>query len=245
MLERFAGKVVVVTGGSSGMGLAVAERLAAEGAMVVIGARGAEAGERAAATVGGRFVPTDVTVESDVARLVETAVREFGRLDGAFNNAGGTSVFDPIDKIADRAWRAELDLNLNSVFYGLKHEIPALRDSGGGAIVNNASLLGVVGSGNLAAYTAAKHGVVGLSRCAALEWAAEGIRVNALITHAVDTPLLRGLLGGDPAGFASSLPVGRLAEPSEVAAFVAFLLSDEARFVTGAALPIDGGVTAQ
>lgn len=245
MAQRFSGKVVVVTGGSSGMGLAVAERLSAEGASVVIGARGVEAGERAAAAVGGLFVPTDVTVESDVAQLVETAVREFGRLDGAFNNAGGTTAFDSIDKLSDEAWRAELDLNLSSVFYGLKHQIPAICNSGGGSIVNNASLLGVVGSGNMAAYTAAKHGVVGLSRSAALEWAGAGVRVNALITHAVDTPLLRGLLGGDPAGFASSLPVGRLAEPSEVAAFVAFLLSDEARFVTGAALPIDGGVTAQ
>jgi NAD(P)-dependent dehydrogenase (short-subunit alcohol dehydrogenase family) len=245
MPERFSGKVVVVTGGSSGMGLAVAERLAAEGASVVIGARGAEAGERAAAAVGGLFVPTDVTVESDVARLIGSAVGEYGRLDGAFNNAGGTSTFDPIDKLGDAAWRAELDLNLSSVFYGLKYQIPAIRNSGGGSIVNNASLLGVVGSGNLAAYTAAKHGVVGLSRAAALECAAEGIRVNALITHAVDTPLLRRLLGGDPAGFAGSVPVGRLAEPSEVAAFVAFLLSDEAGFVTGAALPIDGGVTAQ
>lgn len=245
MLERFTGKVVVVTGGSSGMGLAVAERLAAEGARVVIGARGEDPGERAAAAVGGLFVPTDVTVESDVARLVETAVREFGRLDGAFNNAGGTNVFDPIDKLAEASWRAEIDLNLTSVFYGLKYQIAAMRDSGGGAIVNNASLLGVVGSGNLAAYTAAKHGVVGLSRSAALECAADRIRVNALITHAVDTPLLRRLLGGDAAGFASSIPVGRLADPNEVAAFVAFLLSDEAGFVTGAALPIDGGVTAQ
>jgi NAD(P)-dependent dehydrogenase (short-subunit alcohol dehydrogenase family) len=208
---RLASKVVVVTGGSSGIGRAVAERVAAEGAAVVIGARRAEVGREAAAGIragGGRalFVATDVTVEADVAELARAAVREFGRLDGAFNNAGG------------------------------------------GAIVNNASQAGVVGVPGMAAYVAAKHGVVGLTRAAALECADRGVRVNALVTGNVDTPLFRRLLEAPADGeldVDGMNPTGRLARPEEVAAFVAFLLGDESAFITGAALAIDGGFTAQ
>jgi NAD(P)-dependent dehydrogenase (short-subunit alcohol dehydrogenase family) len=251
MTPRFDGKVIVVTGGSSGIGRAVAQRIAAEGGCVVIGARGAEAGEAAAAAIradGGRaeFVATDVTVEADVARLVGTALERFGRLDGAFNNVGGVTAAGPIADLDAAGWQAELDLNLTSVFYCLKHELPALRvgERDGGAIVNNASALSVTGAGGMAAYTAAKHGVVGLTRAAALESARAGIRVNALVTHAVDTPLFHSL-AGDSVDATVFSPAGRLSRPDEVAAFAAFLLSDEAGFVTGAALAIDGGYTAQ
>jgi NAD(P)-dependent dehydrogenase (short-subunit alcohol dehydrogenase family) len=253
MTARLQSKVVVVTGGSSGIGRAVAERVAAEGAAVAIGARRAGVGDEVAAGIragGGRalFVAIDVTVEADVAALVRAAVAEFGRLDGAFNNAGGVRATGLVHEIDDADWRAELDQNLSGVFYSLKHQVPAMLASGGGAIVNNAALAGVVGVPGMAAYAAAKHGVVGLTRAAALECAGHGVRVNALVTGNVDTPLFRGLLGA-PAGGELEVdgmnPTGRVARPEEIAAFVAFLLGDESAFITGAALAIDGGFTAQ
>jgi NAD(P)-dependent dehydrogenase (short-subunit alcohol dehydrogenase family) len=253
MTARLESKVIVVTGGSSGIGRAVAERVASEGAAVVIGARRKDLGEEVAAAIraaGGSalFVATDVTVETEVAGLVRTAVAELGRLDGAFNNAGGVGAFGAVQTLDEAAWRADLDLNLSSVFYSLKHQIPAILESGGGAIVNNASLAGVRGIPTMPAYVAAKHGVVGLTRAAALGCARRGVRVNALVTGNVDTPLYRGLLGVPLEGdleVEGMNPSGRVSRPEEIAAFVAFLLSDEASFITGAAPAIDGGATAQ
>ncbi|TDD55655.1 SDR family NAD(P)-dependent oxidoreductase [Saccharopolyspora elongata] len=250
---RFESKVVLVTGATSGIGEATSRRLAAEGAAVVLGARSKDVGEQLAADIrgtGGRalFVPTDVTVESEVAALVRAAMEEFGRLDGAFNNAGAVSAFGAVQDIDDNSWRAEIDLNLSGVFYGLKHQVPAILSSGGGAIVNNASNLGVVGMGSVSPYTAAKHGVVGLTKAVALENAAQGIRVNAIASGAVDTPAFRSTMGATPEGeaqIAGLHPIGRVSKPEEIAAFVAFLLSDEASFITGANLSIDGGFTAQ
>ncbi|MBF6126930.1 SDR family NAD(P)-dependent oxidoreductase [Nocardia brasiliensis] len=253
MTARFADQVVLITGASSGVGKAVALRVAAEGAAVVLGARGKDAGERVAAEIraaGGRalFVPTDVTVEQDVARLTEAAVTEFGRLDAAFNNAGAVNAFGPVAEIDEAGWRADLELNLTSVFYGLRHQVPALVAAGGGAILNNASNLGVVGMGSVAPYVAAKHGVVGLTRAVALEAAEQGVRVNALVSGAVDTPAFRNSMGATPEGeaaIAALHPLGRISTPAEIAGFCAFLLSAEAGFVTGAALAIDGGFTAR
>ena len=253
MTDRLASKVVVVTGGGTGIGRAVAARTVADGAAVVVAGRREDVGERAAAELrgsGGRalFVASDVTVEADVARLVETAVREFGRLNGAFNNVGGVAATGPVHARSGRDWRADLDQNLTSVFYSLKFQIPAIAAAGGGSIVNNASIGGVRGIAGMSGYVAAKHGVVGLTRSAALEGAARGVRVNALVTGNADTPLYRRLLGapaeGDLPGPAPN-PTGRVAGPDEIAAFVAFLLSDESAFITGAALAIDGGSTAQ
>ncbi|GIH22592.1 short chain dehydrogenase [Acrocarpospora phusangensis] len=253
MSARFAEKVILITGATSGMGRAAAERVAAEGAKVVLAARGKEAGDALVARLraaGGEatFVPADVTVEAEVAELVRQAVSRYGRLDGVFNNVGAATAVGAVTGVDGDAWNAELALNLSSVFYGLKHQIPALRASGGGAIVNNASVAAVTGQATMAAYSAAKHGVVGLTRSAALETAAAGVRVNALITGGVDTPLLRANMGPTPEESLRAAeamhPVGRIAQPEEVAALAAFLLSDEAKFITGAALAIDGGMTA-
>jgi NAD(P)-dependent dehydrogenase (short-subunit alcohol dehydrogenase family) len=163
MTGRLASKVVVVTGGGTGIGRAVAARAAADGAAVVIGGRRQDVGERAATELresGGRalFVASDVTVEADVARLVETAVREFGRLDGAFNNAGGVAATGPVHARSGQDWREDLDQNLTSVFHSLKYQIPAIAAAGGGSIVNNASIGGVRGIAGMSGYVAAKHG---------------------------------------------------------------------------------------
>ncbi|RDI63987.1 SDR family NAD(P)-dependent oxidoreductase [Nocardia pseudobrasiliensis] len=253
MTSRFEAKVVLITGATSGVGAAVAHRVAAEGAAVVLGARGKQAGDRIAERIraaGGRavFVPTDVTVAEEVARLTETAVNEFGRLDAAFNNAGAVNAFGPVQDIDESAWRADLELNLTAVFHGMRYQVPALLASGGGAILNNASNLGVVGMGSVAPYVAAKHGVVGLTRAVALETAAQGVRVNAIASGAVDTPAFRNSMGATPEGEASVAalhPLGRIARPEEIASLCAYLLSDEASFVTGATVSIDGGFTAQ
>ncbi|MGV9668450.1 SDR family NAD(P)-dependent oxidoreductase [Nocardia niigatensis] len=250
---RFDGKVVLITGATSGVGAAVARRIAAEGGSVVLGARGKDAGDRMAAELraaGGRalFVPADVTVEADVERLTAAAITEFGRLDAAFNNAGAVNAFGPVQHIDETGWRADLELNLTAVYYGLRHQVPALTASGGGAILNNASNLGVVGMAQVAPYVAAKHGVVGLTRAVAMETAEQAIRVNALVSGAVDTPAFRASMGATPEGeaaIAALHPLGRIARPEEIAAFCAYLLSDEASFITGAALAIDGGFTAR
>lgn len=250
----FEGKVALVTGGNSGIGRAAALAFATEGAKVVVAARREKEGRDVVGEIensGGEaiFVATDTTREEEVEALVARTLDSFGRLDVAFNNAGALTAFGAVVEQSEEGWRGEIDANLTSVFLSMKHEIPAILDSGGGAVINNASQLGLVGiGGGVAPYVAAKHGVIGLTRAAALEYAEQGLRVNAIAPAGVDTPLFRSSMGATEEGaqmVRDLHPVKRVAEPEEIASFVLYLASEEANFFTGAALAMDGGWTAQ
>jgi NAD(P)-dependent dehydrogenase (short-subunit alcohol dehydrogenase family) len=246
------GKVVLVTGGASGLGEAAVGLLTGGGARVVVADRDADRGEQVAAAArdaGGDavFVPTDVTVEADVAAAVAAAIVRWGRLDGALNNAGTTGPSAPTADYSLEDWNRVLALNLTGVFLGLKHEIPPMVAQGAGAIVNTASGAGLVGFAGLPAYVASKHGVVGLTRAAALEYVRAGVRVNAVCPGSTRTPMLEGFMGGDAAierAMSQSAPIGRLAEPVEIARAMVWLLSDAASFVVGHAFAVDGGAVA-
>jgi len=247
--DGFDGKAVLVTGGASGLGEAAVGLLAARGARVVVADLDADRGAAVVDAVradGGEavFRSTDVTREADVAAAVATALDTFGRLDAAINNAGTTG---PSNLTADYSledWNRVLALNLTGVFLGLKHEIPAIVAQGGGAIVNTSSGAGLVGFAGLPAYVASKHGVIGLTRAAALEYVKAGVRINAVCPGSTRTPMLEGFMGGDPAlekAMANSAPIGRLARPVEIAQAMVWLLSDAASFVVGHAFAVDGG----
>jgi len=249
---RFDGKAVLVTGGASGLGAAAVGLLTGAGARVVVADLDADRGSAVVEEVragGGEavFQATDVTREADVAAAVRRALETYGRLDGAINNAGTTGPSNPTADYTLEDWNRVLALNLTGVFLGLKHEIPALLERGGGAIVNTSSGAGLVGFAGLPAYVASKHAVIGLTRAAALEYVQAGIRINAVCPGSTRTPMLEGFMGGDPAierAMAKSAPIGRLARPDEIAAAMVWLLSDAASFVVGHAFAVDGGAVA-
>jgi NAD(P)-dependent dehydrogenase (short-subunit alcohol dehydrogenase family) len=247
-LGRLAEKVAVVTGAGSGIGLATARRFAAEGAKVVCVDIDAESGAKAAAEVGGTFVRVDVTSESDVQALFQGVVDDFGRLDIVFNNAGISPPDD--DSILDTgldAWRRVQEVNLTSVYLCCKFAIEHMRARGGGSIINTASFVAVMGSAtSQISYTASKGGVLAMSRELGVQFAREGIRVNALCPGPVNTPLLQELFAKDPERAARRLvhiPIGRFAEADEIAAAVTFLASDDASFITASTFLVDGGIS--
>src|SRR5256714_4271253 len=251
---NFEGKVAFVTGGGSGIGRAAALAFARAGASVAVADIGEEANQETARLIeqeGGRAlaVRCDVTKADDVKAALEKTGETFGRLDFAFNNAGiEPRKPAPTAEYEEEEWNQIIDINLRGVFLCMKHEIPLMLKSGGGAIVNTSSGAGVIGIKGSPAYTAAKHGVIGLTRAAALDYAAQNIRVNAVCPGYIDTPMMGRFTGGTAEGRAkvtSEEPIGRMGKPEEIAAAVVWLWSDAAAFVIGHALVIDGGRTVQ
>jgi NAD(P)-dependent dehydrogenase (short-subunit alcohol dehydrogenase family) len=248
------GKVALVTGAGSGIGRASAEAFARAGARVVAADLDAASGEETVARIGAAggealFVRADVSVAAEVAALVGRAIDAYGRLDCAHNNAGIEGVRAALHEYPEDAWDRVLAVNLKGIWLCMQHEIGQMLRQGGGAVVNTASVAGLIGSvSGICAYNASKHGVVGLTKTAALEYAKQGIRVNAVCPGFVTTPMLERAFGGDAplmARFAAAQPTGRYAAPEEIAAAVVWLCSDAASYVTGLAMPVDGGYVAQ
>jgi NAD(P)-dependent dehydrogenase (short-subunit alcohol dehydrogenase family) len=247
-MQRLQDRVVVVTGAGSGIGLAAARRLAAEGATVVAVDIDEAAGKAAAAETGGTFIAANVADEDQVRDLFDRVADRFGRIDVAFNNAGISPPDD--DSILTTgldAWRRVQEINLTSVFLCCKYVLPHMQRAGQGSIINTASFVAILGAAtSQISYTASKGGVLALSRELGVQFAREGIRVNALCPGPVNTPLLRELFAADPERAARRLvhvPMGRFAEPEEIAAAVAFLASDDSSFITASSFIVDGGIS--
>ncbi|BBF69972.1 SDR family NAD(P)-dependent oxidoreductase [Sphingomonas bisphenolicum] len=249
-------KVIIVTGGASGIGRSAADMFARDGARVMIADRSADAGAAASEAIcaaGGEaaFVACDVADDDSVAAMVAATVARFGRLDGAFNNAGIEFASKIVPDLSFAEWRRVIDINLNGVFLCMKHEIAQMRQSGGGAIVNTASGAAVAASPNMAEYATSKAGVTGLTRAASCEYRDTQVRVNAVLPGLILTPMTEERLFND-AGFAAALEpllvrhsVGRFGQPDDVAEAARWLLSDLCPFVNGISLPVDGGLLAR
>jgi NAD(P)-dependent dehydrogenase (short-subunit alcohol dehydrogenase family) len=253
MSQGMTGKVVVITGGAAGIGRASALAFAHEGAAVVVADIDDTKGEQTTALVrdgGGEasYIRADVTKSADVRALIQGVTARYGGLDYAFNNAGFVGSSAGIVETSEADWDQAVALNLTSVWLCMKYEIPEMLKRGGGAIVNNGSVAGLVGSPLIACSVATKHGVSGLSKSAALEYATRGIRVNAVAPGLIRTELAERLVSTLPAGaeemFLSTVPQHRWGSPEEIAKVVVFLCSDAASHVTGHVLPVDGGMTA-
>src|SRR5580692_886983 len=252
MTKELEGKVGLVTGGTSGIGRDTAVVFAKAGAKVVVaGRREAEGKETIdlihAAGGDGLFVKADVSKASEVEALIQKAAERFGRLDIAFNNAGIEGVWVPIVRQSEEDWDRTIDINLKGVWLCLKYEIrQMLQQGGGGAIVNMASIIGLVGSAGVAAYSASKHGVIGLTKTAALENAKSGIRINAICPGFIETPMADRIFRAQAARkyFLGCHPIGRFGKPTEIAEAVVWMCSDRASFMTGQSLVLDGGFLA-
>jgi NAD(P)-dependent dehydrogenase (short-subunit alcohol dehydrogenase family) len=255
-MDSLRGKVALVTGGAQGLGQAMAEKLAASGCKVVIGDLQTEKGEAVCAAIreaGGEasVVAVDVTSQAAVAEMVGAVVERHGRLDCAVNNAGAEGDIAPTDEYSEERWDQVIGINLTGVFLCMKEELKTMREQQSGSLVNIASICGVTGMANFSAYNASKHGVVGLTRTAALEFATEGVRVNAVGPGFAPTAMItdRGLEAKPGSEIYQEIeamhPMNRMAEPREIAEAVAWLCSDASSFVTGQTLLADGGYMAQ
>jgi NAD(P)-dependent dehydrogenase (short-subunit alcohol dehydrogenase family) len=249
MKNEFENKVALVTGGSYGIGRAAAVAFAKKGAKVVIADITEDKEQETIKQIKATgsdcvFIKCDVSKEGDVKNLIQKTIEKYGRLDYAFNNAGIEGISAPIQACTEENWDHTIGINLKGVWLCMKYEIPEMLKQGKGAIVNNASVAGLVGFLNIPAYVASKHGVIGLTKNAALENAKTGIRANAVCPGIIKTPMIDRFTGNDKEiekQFAAQEPIGRLGEPEEVAEAVVWLCSDKASFVTGTALPVDGG----
>jgi NAD(P)-dependent dehydrogenase (short-subunit alcohol dehydrogenase family) len=251
-MSQFAGKVALITGGNAGIGRAAAIEFAKQGAKVVVSGRREKEGNAVVAEIqalGGEaaFVRTDVSKATDVKAMIDQTLATFGRLDFAFNNAGVEQALTPLPDQTEETYDQIMDINVKGVWLSLKHEIPAMLKTGGGAIVNNSSVAGLIGLATVPIYIASKHAVNGLTKSVALEYAKQNVRVNAVAPGAIDTrmfrdfatePEVRRMLEG-------SIPIGRVGQPEEIASIVIWLCSAGAAFTTGQIFAVDGGYTAQ
>jgi NAD(P)-dependent dehydrogenase (short-subunit alcohol dehydrogenase family) len=247
MSNKFNNKVALITGAGSGIGKSTALLLAQQGVSVVVSDINLEAAQKVVdeiVALGGKAAANKANTAEpeDMKAAVEFAVSTFGALHLAFNNAGILGEVNSTEELSIEGWRRVIDVNLNAVFYSMHYEVPAILAAGGGAIVNTASIAGLIGIQNISGYVAAKHGVTGLTKAAALEYADKGIRINSVHPGYIKTPLIAEF---EEAEMVKLHPIGRLGQPEEVAQVVAFLLSDDASFVTGSQYVVDGAYTSK